>query len=90
MGVTFSFLQDERPQGVEGLQVWAEANQAAANGNPLFKLAVTDEVTTFSLDMYPEDVVPFFPVEDALWVNFQVFRDLPEGDDKGLRVDAVA
>ncbi len=31
--------------------------------------------------MNPEDVVPFFPVEDALWVNFQVFGDLPEGDD---------
>ena len=72
------------------MQVWAEANQAAASGEPLFKLAVTDEVTAFSLDMNPEDVVPFFPVEDALLANFQMFGDLPDGDDKGLRVDAVA
>ena len=40
--------------------------------------------------MNPEDVVPFFPVEDALWVNFQVFGDLPEGYDEGLRVDVAA
>ena len=72
------------------MQVWAEANEAAASGNPLFKLAVTDEVTTFSFDMNPEDVVPFFPVEDALLADFQVFGDLPEGNNKGLRVDAVA
>jgi hypothetical protein len=40
--------------------------------------------------MNPEDVMPFFPVEDALLADFQVFGDLPEGDDEGLRVDAVA
>jgi len=34
--------------------------------------------------------MPFFPVEDALLADFQVFGDLPEGDDEGLRVDAVA
>ena len=33
--------------------------------------------------------MPFFPVEDSLWVNFQVFGELFEGDDKGLGVDAV-
>jgi hypothetical protein len=40
--------------------------------------------------MYPEDVMPFFLVEDALWVDFQVFGELLEGDDEGLGVDAVA
>ena len=40
--------------------------------------------------MYPEDVVPFFPVEDALLGDFQVFGDLSEGDDEGFGVDAVA
>ena len=40
--------------------------------------------------MHPEDVMPFFPVEDALLVNFQVFGDLPEGNDKGLRINAAA
>ena len=40
--------------------------------------------------MYPEDVIPLFPVEDALWVNVQVFGDLSEGDDEGLGVDVVA
>jgi intracellular septation protein A len=34
--------------------------------------------------MHPENMLPFFPVEDTLWVNFQVFGDLPEGDDEGL------
>jgi len=34
--------------------------------------------------------MPFFPVEDAFWVDFQVFGNLPEGDNKGLGVDAVA
>jgi hypothetical protein len=32
-------------------------NQGAASGNPLFEFAVTDEVTAFSFDMYPEDVM---------------------------------
>ncbi len=54
------------------------------------KKAVTDEVTSQSFDMHPQDVMPFFPVEDSLWVNFQVFGELLEGDDKGLGVDAVA
>ena len=40
--------------------------------------------------MHPQDVMPFFPVEDSLWVNFQVFGELLEGDDKGLWVDVVA
>jgi len=40
--------------------------------------------------MYPEDVIPLFPVEDTLWINFQVFGDLLEGDDEGLGVDVVA
>ena len=65
-------------------------NQGAASGNPLFKFAVTDEVTAQSFDVYPQDVMPFFPVEDAFLVDFQVFGDLPEGDHKGLGVDAAA
>ncbi len=32
----------------------------------------------------------FFPVEYALWVDFQVFGELLEGDGKGLGVDAAA
>jgi hypothetical protein len=28
--------------------------------------------------MYPEDVVPFFPVEDALLADFEVLGDLSE------------
>lgn len=48
------------------------------------KKAVTDEVTAFSLDVYPEDVVPFFPVEDALLADFQVFGDLSEGDSEAV------
>ncbi len=39
--------------------------------------------------MYPEDAVPDFPVEDTLWVDFQVYGDLPEGDGKCLGVDAA-
>jgi hypothetical protein len=42
------------------------------------------------LDVYPEDVVPFFPVEDALLLDFQVFGDLSEGDNEGFGVDALA
>jgi hypothetical protein len=34
--------------------------------------------------------MPFFPVEDALLVDFQVFSELSEGDNKGLGVDAAA
>jgi hypothetical protein len=34
--------------------------------------------------------MPFFPVEDAFLVNFQVFGNLPEGDNKALGVDAMA
>jgi hypothetical protein len=40
--------------------------------------------------MHPKDIVPFFPVEDVILSDFQVFGDLPESDDKGLGVDAVA
>ncbi len=65
-------------------------NQGAASGNPLFEFAVTDEVTAKSFDVYPKDVMPFFPVDNALLVDFQVFGDLPEGDNKGLGVDAMA
>jgi hypothetical protein len=32
--------------------------------------------------MHPKDVVPFFPVEDARRFDFQVFGDLPEGDNE--------
>jgi hypothetical protein len=35
-------------------------------------------------------VMPFFPVKDSLWVNFQVFGELLKGDDKGFWVDATA
>ncbi len=34
--------------------------------------------------------MPFFPVEDALLGDVQVFGDLPKGDDKGFGVDAMA
>jgi hypothetical protein len=34
--------------------------------------------------------MPFFPVEDALWADFQVFGELLEGDGKSLGVDAAA
>jgi hypothetical protein len=40
--------------------------------------------------MHPENVMPFFPVEDALLPDFQVFGDLSEGDDEGFGVDAIA
>jgi len=33
--------------------------------------------------------MPFFPVEDALLVDFQVFGDLSEGDDKNQPSDGV-
>jgi len=45
-----------------------------------------NKVTAQSFNMYPEDVIPLFPVEDTLWINFQVFGDLLEGDDEGLGV----
>jgi hypothetical protein len=28
--------------------------------------------------------MPFFPVEDSLWVNFQVFGELLEGDSEAV------
>ena len=34
--------------------------------------------------------MPFFPVEDALLPDFQVFGDLSESDDEGFGVDAIA
>jgi hypothetical protein len=54
------------------------------------ELAVTDEVTASTFEMYPKDVFPFFPVEDAIGVGFQMFGDLSEGDSKGFGVDAAA
>ncbi len=34
--------------------------------------------------------MPFFPVENALLLDFQVFGDLSESDNEGFGVDAVA
>ncbi|GET37137.1 hypothetical protein MiSe_18900 [Microseira wollei NIES-4236] len=73
-------MQNRLPKGVKGAQVGTVTNQSATCGNPLFQLAITDKVTADAFDMHPEDVVPFFPVEDALLGNFQVFGDLPQGD----------
>ena len=39
--------------------------------------------------MHPKDIVPFFPVEDALWVNLEKLGDLVAGDDEGLGIDAA-
>ena len=61
-----------------------------ASRNPLFQLTVTDEVTAESLDMHPKNVVPSLPVEDTLLVDFQVFGDLPKGNDESFGVDAAA
>jgi hypothetical protein len=54
------------------------------------ELAVTDEVTASAFEMYPKDVFPFLPVEDAIRIGFEMFGDLSEGDDKGFGVDAAA
>jgi len=56
----------------------------------LFQLAIADKVTAHAFDMHSEDLVPFFPVEDALLGNFQVLGDLPQGDDEGSGINAVA
>jgi hypothetical protein len=78
------------PQAIEGVEVGRVAYKRATSGNPLFNLTVADEVTADSFDMYPKNVMPFFPVEDTLLGNFQVFGDLPKGDDEGFGVDAMA
>jgi len=77
------------PKGIESLQIWAEAYQTTTGSNPLFEFAVTDEVATESLNMHPEDVMPFCPVQDALLLDFQVFGDLPESDDESFGVNAM-
>jgi len=46
--------------------------------------AVTDEVTTESLNMHREDVMPFCPIQDALLLDFQVFGDLPKSDSEAV------
>ena len=53
-------------------------------------MAITHKITAPSLDMYPKNIVPFFPVEDALGINVQVFGDLVKSDDKGLGIETVA
>jgi hypothetical protein len=78
------------PQAIEGVEVGTIAYKRATSGNPLFNLAVADKVTTDSFDMHPKDVMPFFPVEDALLGDVQVFGNLPKGDDEGFGVDAMA
>ena len=47
-------------------------------------------ITAFVFEMYPENMLPFLPVENAIRGGFQVFGDLPEGDYKSLGVDAAA
>jgi hypothetical protein len=85
--VAVGFLKDTFPKGIERLQVWAEAYHSTTSSNPLFEFAVTDEVATKSLDMHPEDVMPFCPIQDAILLNFQVFGDLPESNDERLGTD---
>jgi hypothetical protein len=87
--ISLGFLNNGFPKGIESLQVWAEAYQGTTGSNPLFEFAVTDEVATESLNMHPEDVMPFFPVQDTLLLDFQVFGDLPESDDEGFGVNAM-
>jgi hypothetical protein len=76
-------------RALRACRVWAEAYQSTTSSNPLFEFAVTDEVTTESLNMHPEDVMPFFPIQDALLLDFQMFGDLPESDDEGFGVNAM-
>jgi hypothetical protein len=87
--ISLGFLKDAFPKSVEGLQVWAKAYQSTTGSNPLFEFAVTDEVTTESLNMHPEDVMPFFPIQDALLLDFQMFGDLSKSDDKGFGINAM-
>jgi hypothetical protein len=87
--ISLGFLNHAFPKGIESLQVWAEAYQGTTSSNPLFKFTVTDEVTTESLNMHPEDVMPFFPVQDTLLLDFQVFGDLPESDNESFGVNAM-
>jgi hypothetical protein len=39
--------------------------------------------------MHPEDVMPFFPIQDALLLDFQMFGDLSKSDDKGFGINAM-
>jgi hypothetical protein len=87
--ISLGFLNNAFPKGIESLQIWAKAYQGTTSSNPLFKFAVTDEVTTESLNMYPEEVMPFFPIQDALLLDFQMFGDLPESDNEGFGVNAM-
>ncbi len=87
--ISLGFLKNAFPKCVESLQVWAEAYQSTTGSNPLFEFAVTDEVTTESLDMHPEDVMPFCPIQDTLLRDFQVFGDLPNSNDEGSGVNAM-
>jgi hypothetical protein len=87
--ISLGFLKDALPKSVEGLQVWAEAYQGTTDSNPLFEFTITDEVTTESLNMHPEDVMPFFPIQDALLLDSQMFSDLPESYDESFGVDAM-
>jgi hypothetical protein len=87
--ISLGFVNNAFPKGIESLQIWAEAYQTTTGSNPLFEFAVTDEVATESLNMHPEDVMPFCPVQDALLLDFQVFGDLPESDDESFGVNAM-
>jgi hypothetical protein len=87
--ISLGFLNNPFPKGIKSLQIWAEAYQGTTSSNPLFEFTVTDEVTTESLNMHPEDVMPFFPVQDMLLLDFQVFGDLPESDHESFGVNAM-
>lgn len=89
-GIALGFLQYGVPEGFKRADAAAALHQSVASGKPLLELAVADEITASALNMNPKDVVPFFPVEDALWADFQVLGELTKGDDEGLGVDAVA
>jgi hypothetical protein len=87
--ISIGFLKNALPKGIKSWQVWAKAYQSTTSSNPLFELAVTNKITTESLDMHPEDVIPFFPIQDALWLDFQVFGNLAESNDKSFGVNAM-
>jgi hypothetical protein len=87
--ISLGFLNHAFPKGIESLHVWAEAYQGTTSSNPLFEFTVTDEVTTESLNIHPEDVMPFFPVQDTLLLDFQVFGNLPESDNESFGVNAM-
>jgi len=33
--------------------------------------------------------MPFFPIQDALLLDFQMFGDLPKSDDEGFGINAM-